>query len=90
MDRDFKLRRNEYGDILGCDGCGEEAPLAETSGGYPEKKFEFCGLCYSSFIGNAKMYPNQYDYVTPVMLAQTAHWLLREMRKNAPTTEGEK
>ena len=74
----YEIRKNEYGDILGCDSCSAEVPTEkfDNSRNYPKKEQKkLCSLCSETFIGNAHEYPEQYSFVTPVMLAQAIHWL---------------
>lgn len=70
MKSKFKIRK-EDGDIVVCESCGCEVPTIKDLG---DGNF-YCDLCYSTFIANGG------PVLTPTMLAQAIHWLLKEIKK---------
>ena len=58
-------------EIEECHGCGfetDELHRYSAHVGQGETKiFEFCDICYTSFSGNAAIYPTQYEGVGKVL-----------------------
>jgi hypothetical protein len=75
----FKFRKDEHGGTLGCDCCSVEVELAEFESNGRQRFY--CSLCSTTLISLSDSYPSHYPYVTPRMLAESIHWLLRELKK---------
>ena len=62
---EFKLRKVD-GEIMGCDACRQEVPVADFKAEpfqrpIPEDGMNhFCEVCANTFSGNSFVYPNQY------------------------------
>jgi len=73
------MKRLESGN---CESCGvEKLEVFETNVIYNKPSKMLCSLCRETHIGNAAFWPDQYRYVTPQMLAEAVHWLLKELKK---------
>jgi hypothetical protein len=79
MEERFILRKNEDGEVLGCENCDVEVPTSKFNSGMPRRDAWLCELCSSTLIGNSFFY-RSYD-VTPQMLAQSIHWLKDQLKK---------
>jgi len=54
-----------------CDSCmypTSELHEVEVPGSVEKEKARLCGICYSSFAGNAYLYPRQYPDATAIRM----------------------
>ncbi len=69
----FEYRRNDHQDLLGCETCACEVPLAEFRAIHGPHMRLLCEVCAVTTIGMG------YKEVTPRMLAEVANHLLTKL-----------
>jgi hypothetical protein len=70
------------GDILTCNSCACEAPLAHFDGGAGRRARDLCEVCASTFIGNMTQYATLYSTEQrdqAVIQAQVANLMLDKL-----------
>lgn len=66
MKTNFETKLDEYGEVIACDSCASEVPVAPFEWGPPynedheRKKRMLCYICANTYIGN-----NTRDYRNP-------------------------
>lgn len=79
----YKFRKTEDGDIMECDCCNYEAPLAEFEDDRFSKKrgpYFFCRVCSESMISRYWNGPPDEDFALYRVIAQVANIVISELK----------